>query len=37
MANWTVENRDGVAVLTYTRPPRNSAEMDARIRQLAGE
>jgi enoyl-CoA hydratase/carnithine racemase len=23
MANWTVENRDGVAVLTYNRPPRN--------------
>ena len=33
MANWTAENRDGVAVLTFTRPPSNYLDF-ASIRKL---
>ncbi|WIX77367.1 enoyl-CoA hydratase/isomerase family protein [Amycolatopsis carbonis] len=41
MPNWTVEDRDGVALLTYTRPPRNYldfasiAELGDRLEELA--
>jgi enoyl-CoA hydratase/carnithine racemase len=43
MTNWTLQNRDGVAVLTYTRPPRNYLdfasirELGDRLEELAGQ